>query len=184
MYYLRDGIARLGKPGLGKVLAAVFAVCCVGGSLGGGNMFQSNQATALIVDVTGGGLDNFRWAIGLVFAVAVGLVIIGGIKSIARVTDKVVPFMAVLYVTACIIVIGANVSYVPAAFGEIISGAFSPEGITGGVVGRAHRRLPAGRILQRGRRRFGIDRSLRGPDQGAGHRGLRLHCSSRSSTRS
>ncbi len=135
MYYLRDGIAKLGKPGLGRVLAVMFAVCCIGGSLGGGNMFQSNQATALIVDVTGGGLDDFRWAIGLVFAFFVGLVIIGGIKSIARVTDKVVPFMAALYVTACIIVIVVNISFVPAAFGEIISGAFSPEGITGGFVG-------------------------------------------------
>ncbi len=135
MYYLRDGIARLGKPGLGRILAVIFAVCCIGGSLGGGNMFQSNQATALIVDVSGGGLDNFRWAIGLIFAFFVGLVIIGGIKSIARVTDKVVPFMAALYVTACIIVIVVNISFVPAAFGEIISGAFSPEGITGGFVG-------------------------------------------------
>ncbi len=135
MYYLRDGVGKLTSPGLGKFLAALFAVCCIGGSLGGGNMFQSNQATALIVDVSGGALDGYRWAIGLVFAVGVALVIIGGIKSIARVTDKVVPFMAVLYVSACLIVIGANISAVPAAFGEIISGAFSPEGITGGVIG-------------------------------------------------
>ena len=133
MYYLRDGVAKLGKPGLGKILAVVFAVCCVGGSLGGGNMFQSNQATALIVDVFGG--EDFKWVFGLIFAVLVGLVIIGGIKSIARVTDKVVPFMAVLYVTAALIVIFANVTMIPAAFGEIISGAFNPQGVAGGIVG-------------------------------------------------
>lgn len=135
MYYLRDGVGRVANRRLGAVLAAVFAVCCIGGSLGGGNMFQSNQATALIVDVTGGALDGYRWAIGLVFAILVAAVIIGGIKSIARVTDKVVPFMAVIYVTACLIVIAVNISSLPAAFGAIISGAFSPEGITGGIVG-------------------------------------------------
>ncbi len=133
MYYLRDGIAKLGKPRLGKVMAIVFAVCCVGGSLGGGNMFQSNQATALIVEVFGG--EDYKWAFGLVFAILVALVIIGGIKSIARVTDKIVPFMAVLYITAALVVIFANVSMIPAAFGQIISGAFNPEGVVGGVVG-------------------------------------------------
>jgi AGCS family alanine or glycine:cation symporter len=112
MYYLRDGIAKLGKPRLGKFMAIFFAICCVGGSLGGGNMFQSNQATALITDVFGG--EDFKWVFGLIFAVLVGLVIIGGIKSIARVTDKVVPFMA---------------------FGQIISGAFNPQGVVGGIVG-------------------------------------------------
>ena len=133
MYYLRDGVAKLGKPGLGRVLAVVFAVCCIGGSLGGGNMFQSNQATALIVDVFGG--EDFKWVFGLIFAALVGLVIIGGIKSIARVTDKVVPFMAVLYITAGLIVIFANFTMIPAAFGEIISGAFNPQGVVGGIFG-------------------------------------------------
>lgn len=83
MYYLRDGIAKVGKPGLGKFLAAAFAVFCIGGALGGGNMFQANQATAQIINVTGGEdspFVNLKWAIGLIFAVAVGLVIIGGIK--------------------------------------------------------------------------------------------------------
>ena len=96
-------------------------------------MFQSNQATALIVGVFGG--NEYRWAFGLVFAVLVGLVIIGGIKSIARVTDKIVPFMAVLYITASLVVIFANVTAIPAAFGQIIAGAFLPEGIAGGFVG-------------------------------------------------
>ncbi len=139
MYYLRDGVAQVtGNAGLGKFLAAFFAICCIGGAIGGGNMFQANQATAQIVAVTGGDdspFDGLNWVIGLVFAIAVGLVIIGGIKSIARVTEKIVPFMAVLYVTACFVVIFGNLGAVPGAFGDIISGAFSPEGVAGGFVG-------------------------------------------------
>ncbi len=136
MYYLRDGLAGLGLAGLGKVLAAAFAVFCIFGSLGGGNMFQANQATAQILSVTGNkGNTTLTWVIGILFALAVGLVIIGGIKSIARVTEKVVPFMAALYLLACLVVILTNLGQVPGAFGDIVSGAFSPEGITGGVVG-------------------------------------------------
>lgn len=136
MYYLRDGLADLGRKGLGKVLAAAFAVFCILGSLGGGNMFQANQATAQILAVTGNeGNTGLTWAIGIAFALAVGMVILGGIKSIARVTEKIVPFMAALYLVACLVVILANLEKVPGAFGDIVSGAFSPEGITGGVVG-------------------------------------------------
>ncbi len=136
MYYLRDGLASLGLAGLGKVLAAAFAVFCIFGSLGGGNMFQANQATAQILAVTDNrGNTTLTWVIGILFALAVGLVIIGGIKSIARVTEKVVPFMAAVYLLACLVVIGTNLGQVPGAFGDIVSGAFSPEGITGGVVG-------------------------------------------------
>ena len=136
MYYLRDGLADLGLKGLGKVLAAAFAVFCILGSLGGGNMFQANQATAQILAVTGNeGNTGLTWAIGIAFALAVGMVIIGGIKSIARVTEKIVPLMAALYLLACLVVILANLEKVPGAFGDIVSGAFSPEGITGGVVG-------------------------------------------------
>ena len=139
MYYLRDGVAKVtGNPRLGKFLAAFFAVCCIGGSLGGGNMFQANQATAQIVGVTGGEDSPFadiNWVIGLVFAVAVGAVIIGGIKSIARVTEKIVPFMAGTYVAACLIVILGSIDQVPGAFGDIIAGAFNPESMAGGFLG-------------------------------------------------
>ncbi len=136
MYYLRDSLADLGLKGLGKVLAAAFAVFCILGSLGGGNMFQANQATAQILAVTGNeGNTGLTWAIGIAFALAVGMVILGGIKSIAKVTEKIVPFMAALYLLACLVVILANLEKVPGAFGDIVSGAFSPEGITGGVVG-------------------------------------------------
>ena len=138
MYYLRDGLAERGMGGLGKVLAVFFALCMLGGSLGGGNMFQSNQATAQMVQVTGGDdsmLAGREWVVGVAFALLVGLVIIGGIKSIARVTGKIVPFMAAIYVTACIIVILANLEAVPTAVGQIFSGAFSPEGVAGGAIG-------------------------------------------------
>lgn len=137
MYYLRDGVAKLGYVGLGKVLAAAFAIFCVLGSLGGGNMFQSNQATAQVMAVIGADPDNtaLAFGIGLFFAIMVGLVILGGIKSIARVTEKVVPFMAALYLLACIVIIVFNIGQVPSAFGEIISGAFNPSGIAGGIIG-------------------------------------------------
>jgi AGCS family alanine or glycine:cation symporter len=139
MYYLERGVGKVtGKAALGKTLAVMFAIFAIGGSLGGGNMFQANQATAQIVAVTGGENSVFaglNWVIGVGFAIAVGLVIIGGIKSIARVTSKLVPLMAAIYILACLIILGANFSDLPVAFGEIFAGAFTPEGISGGFVG-------------------------------------------------
>ena len=139
MYYLRDGVAKVtGNVGLGKFLAAFFAVCCIGGALGGGNMFQANQATAQIIAVTGGEGSFFadtKWLIGLVFALAVGVVIIGGIKSIAKVTEKLVPLMAGIYLAACLVVILGSLGQVPGAIGDIVSGAFSAEGVAGGFIG-------------------------------------------------
>ncbi len=138
MYYLRHGLADRGMAGFGKVLAVLFSLFMIGGAIGGGNMFQSNQATAQIVAVTGGEdsfLADIPWVIGLVFAGLAGAVIIGGIKSIARVTEKIVPFMAVLYITACIIVLLWNLGSIPEAFGSIFSGAFTPEGVAGGAIG-------------------------------------------------
>ncbi len=140
MYYLSKGLAARSdklKP-LGKVLAVMFAIFCVGGSFGGGNMFQANQSFKQVVAVTGGDvswLADKGWLYGLVIAVLVGLVIIGGIKGIARVTSKIVPFMAVLYVTTGLFIIFSNSSEIPAAFAAIIDGAFSAEGIAGGVIG-------------------------------------------------
>lgn len=138
MYYLSRGLTEQGKPGLGRVLAIMFAIFCIGGALGGGNMFQANQATQQIINVTGGESSPFadlRWVIGLIFAIAVGAVIIGGIKSIARVTEKLVPAMAIIYVTACLAVIIGNLSAVPAAFAEIFEGAFGADAALGGVLG-------------------------------------------------
>ncbi|NNE06678.1 MAG: alanine:cation symporter family protein [Xanthomonadales bacterium] len=138
MYYLSKGLGERGFPKLGKVLAVLFAIACIGGSFGGGNMFQANQSFSQLVSMTGGDtgwLADKGWLYGIVVAILVGLVIIGGIKGIARVTSKIVPLMAVTYVTAGLIIIFMNLSAVPAAFGAIITGAFSPEGVAGGVVG-------------------------------------------------
>lgn len=138
MYYLRDGLADLGHKGLGKVLGSFWAVCIFFGALAGGNAFQSNQATEQIIAVSGGDdsvIASNRWVIGVIFAVLVGLVIIGGIKSIARVTGKIVPFMGITYVLACLIVIIVNIGEVPSAFNAIITGAFNPEGVAGGLIG-------------------------------------------------
>ncbi|MFT5141002.1 MAG: AGCS family alanine or glycine:cation symporter [Lysobacterales bacterium] len=138
MYYLTKGLAERGYVKLGKVLAVMFAVFCIGGSFGGGNMFQANQSFAQLVTVTGGDagwLADKGWLFGLVVAAAVGMVIIGGIKGIARVTSKIVPFMAVIYVGAGLIIVFMNFSAIPDAFLQIWNGAFSPEGISGGVIG-------------------------------------------------
>ena len=140
MYYLTKGLAERGAgfAKLGKVLAVMFAIFCVGGAFGGGNMFQANQSFAQLVNVTGGDTSWFAdkgWLFGLIVAALVGLVIIGGIKGIARVTSKIVPFMAVTYVVAGLAIIFMNFSAVPSAFGAIIAGAFTAQGISGGVIG-------------------------------------------------
>lgn len=138
MYYLRKGLKLKGMEGLGRVLAVLFAIFCIGGSFGGGNMFQSNQAFQLVENITGGEASIFHgkgWLFGLIMAVCVGIVIIGGIKSIAKVTDKIVPFMVVIYVAASLFVILSNAGMIGDAFAQIYNGAFSPEGVAGGVVG-------------------------------------------------
>ena len=140
MYYLTKGLAEKGAgfAKFGKVLAVLFAIFCVGGSFGGGNMFQANQSFAQLVNVTGGDtswLADKGWLFGLIVAALVGLVIMGGIKGIARVTSKIVPFMAVIYVTAGAAIILMNYTLVPSAIGAIINGAFTAEGISGGVIG-------------------------------------------------
>ena len=138
MYYLTKGLKSKGLEKLGKVLAALFAVFVIGGSFGGGNMFQVNQAFQLVENITGGEasfLHGRGWLFGLVMAVFVGIVIIGGIKKIAKVTDKIVPFMVVIYVAASLFVIFANYTMIGDAFAQIFNGAFSPEGVAGGAVG-------------------------------------------------
>ncbi|HMO81274.1 MAG TPA: alanine/glycine:cation symporter family protein [Pyrinomonadaceae bacterium] len=136
MYYLSRGLGEMNLAWLGKILAVVFAVFCVGGSLGGGNAFQANQATSQITtmfDLQQSGAA--RTLIGIVMAILVAIVIIGGIKRIANVTAKLVPLMAVIYIIASIIIILAHLTEVPAAIGMIISGAFTPEAGVGGVAG-------------------------------------------------
>jgi AGCS family alanine or glycine:cation symporter len=131
MYYLSKGFAERGLPG-GKILAVLFSIFCILGALGGGNMFQANQAHQQITGVVG---EYPGWITGLVFAGLVFAVIVGGIKSIARVTEKVVPFMGILYVGTALIIIAMNYHLIGWAFGQIFAGAFTGLGVAGGMVG-------------------------------------------------
>jgi AGCS family alanine or glycine:cation symporter len=134
MYYLRDGLAKYNAGGLGKVLAVLFAILCIGGSFGGGNMFQANQAYEILGAQFPMMADNGP-LFGVVLAILVGAVIIGGIKSIANVTDKIVPFMAVLYVGAALVVIFVNFGQIGTVFALIFDGAFNSDAALGGVIG-------------------------------------------------
>lgn len=141
MLYLRKGLAELGFAKIGKVLAGLSAAMILFFSLFGGNLFQVNQSLQQFVAVTGG--DENSWLatssgaifFGVVVAVIVGLVLIGGMRSVGAVTSKLVPSMGIMYVAACLMVIGFNISAVPDAFSAIIEGAFNPEGVAGGVLG-------------------------------------------------
>lgn len=139
MYYISQGFRERGvfMGGIGKVLAVFFAMMCIGGSLGGGNIFQVNQAVSQVVNVTGEGtfIDQNRWLLGLIMAFLVALVIIGGIVSIARVTSRIVPFMCVLYVVAAIVILVKNAAEIPHAIQLIFKGAFVPQAVAGGFVG-------------------------------------------------
>ncbi|MFC5955761.1 alanine/glycine:cation symporter family protein [Streptomyces pratens] len=143
MHYLPKGLAeRFGSGGakLGKVLAVLASIFILFFGLFGGNLFQTNQSYAQVT-ATFGGEDGFMSSsggavlFGLVVAVLVGLVLLGGIRSIANVTSRLVPAMAIMYVLACLTVILVNVTAVPDAIGSIIGGAFDPEGVAGGVIG-------------------------------------------------
>lgn len=134
MNYLRYGLEKRNLKRLGKFLAVFFAVLGIGASFGGGNMLQSNQAFKIVseqIPVLQG--QGFWFGIG--FALLVGAVIIGGIKSIAKVTARVVPVMAILYVVGCLVVIGHHIEYIGGAFIAILDGAFSAEALKGGFIG-------------------------------------------------
>ena len=136
MYYLSKGLKEKGFKTLGKISAVVFAVFCIGGSFGGGNAAQSNQATVVIKDLLGLQSSSAGALIGLVLAVVVGIIIIGGIKRIATVTEKVVPFMALLYIVACLYIIFSNFGLLDDAISLIMAEAFSPTAIgVGSVIG-------------------------------------------------
>ncbi len=136
MYYLSKGLKEKGFSVLGKITAVLFAIFCIGGSFGGGNAAQSNQATIVIKDLMGLQSNSAGAFIGIVLAFLVGIIIIGGIKRIASVTEKIVPFMAVLYLLACIYIILINLTLVDDAISLIISQAFNPKAIgVGGIIG-------------------------------------------------
>ncbi|HBT11386.1 MAG TPA: alanine glycine permease [Leeuwenhoekiella sp.] len=135
MYYLSKGLNELKMTWLGKILAGFFAIMCIGASFGGGNMFQSNQASSQLIQMTGWDSPNAGLYLGIIMAVIIGLVIIGGIKRIGSFTEKVVPFMAIIYVLAGFIIIAINVDMVGFALGQIWDGAMDPNAAFGGVVG-------------------------------------------------
>jgi AGCS family alanine or glycine:cation symporter len=135
MYYLRKGFSDRGMEGFGKFMGTFYAVGIFIGALGIGNMFQSNQAYVQLNNVTGGALDGLGWLIGLIMAAIVFMVIIGGIKSIAKVTEKIVPFMAIFYCVFAIIVILMNFTSIPQAITNVFTGAFTGEGVAGGALG-------------------------------------------------
>lgn len=138
MYYLERGLGARGWPRLGRSLARFYAVGIVIGCLGIGNMFQSNQAFVQLVGVTGGEDSWFAergWLVGLALAGLVGAVIVGGIRSIARVTEKVVPFMAALYLASAGVMLVINAEAIPFAISAIASGAFTAKGAAGGALG-------------------------------------------------
>ncbi|WP_445735849.1 alanine/glycine:cation symporter family protein [Mariniflexile sp.] len=135
MYYLTKGLKEKGAGGFGKILAVLFAIFVIGGSFGGGNMFQANQAAAQFIKLFSFESSNAGMYFGIGMAVIVAVVIIGGIKRIASVTEKVVPFMAGIYVLAALVILGANWHLIDDAFTLIYHGAFSGLGIAGGLVG-------------------------------------------------
>ncbi len=135
MYYLKKGLKDVGKGGLGKILAILFAIMCIGGSFGGGNMFQANQAAQQFNTMIGAESTSAGVVFGIIMAIVVAIVIIGGIKRIGSITEKVVPFMVGIYFLAAVIIIVVNFGSIGSAFGQIFDGAFNAQGISGGILG-------------------------------------------------
>lgn len=133
-HYLERGLAEMKMKAAGKILAIIFAIACVGAALGSGNMFQSNQSVALVTG-TFDSLSDSHVAISITLAVLIGVVIIGGIKRIANVASRVVPVMAIIYVTSCLIILGTHFDAIPAAISTIFSDAFTGEAMGGGLIG-------------------------------------------------
>jgi len=134
MYYLRDGLAKKGWKRTGKFLAVIFAIFASIGAFGIGNMFQSNQVVAQTI-ITFPSLIGTELWLGIIIAFLVGIVIIGGMKSIARINDKLFPIMALLYIGSCLVVLGVNYQHIGEAFSLILKGAFTPDAAKGGFIG-------------------------------------------------
>lgn len=132
--YIHKGMADIGRPRLGRALSLVFAVFCLGGAIGGGNMFQSNQAVKIMTQ-TFESLHDYGWLLSLAFAMLVFVVLLGSIKRIAKVAEAVVPLKGILYLICAIVVVGANVSALPHTIVQIFSEAFTGNAATGGFIG-------------------------------------------------
>ena len=136
MYYLTKGLKEKGFETLGKIAAVFFAIFCIGGSFGGGNAAQSNQATLVLKQLLGLESTSAGAIIGLVLAILVGIIIIGGIKRIASVTERIVPFMALLYLIACLYILLINFTLIDDAISLIVNEAFNPTAMgVGGFIG-------------------------------------------------
>ena len=136
MYYLTKGLKEKGFATLGKISAVFFAIFCIGGSFGGGNAAQANQAALVLKDLLGFESTFAGAVIGIILAIIVGVIIIGGIKRIASVTEKIVPFMALLYIIACLYILLVNFSFLDDAIALIVKEAFNPTAIgVGGIIG-------------------------------------------------
>ncbi len=138
MYYIKGAFDNYNIPYLGQIMGGFFAACCVLGTLGAASVFQTNQAYQQVVNVTGGAesfLADKGWLFGLGMAVLVGLVIIGGIKSIAAVASKIVPIMGLIYLAAGLVVIGFHAGQIPGAFVTIFESAFGVQAGIGGLMG-------------------------------------------------
>ncbi len=131
MYYLSLGLKDRGFGRLGKILGAMYAIFIIGGAFGGGNMFQANQSYELFGKLVG--IPNYLY--GIVLALLVGFVIVGGIKRIGETTEKIVPLMVVLYVGASLFVILTNIEKLPSVLSSIINQAFNPDAAYGGFIG-------------------------------------------------
>lgn len=134
MYFLSSGLAEVGFPRLGTTLAVLFAILCIGGTFGGGNMFQANQSYAALAGVLPF-IAERSWFYGLIMALLSGVIIIGGISRIGVVTSRLIPIVVLFYITGCFWIIGNNWQEIPEAVGTIVGGAFSPQAIEGGLVG-------------------------------------------------
>lgn len=132
--YLSKGLAEKGLPRFGRAVAILFAFLCIGGSIAGGNSFQVNQSMNAVQESIPW-LNDMPWVYGLLMTFLVGIVIVGGIRRIAQVAEKIVPLMAIVYVLACLFVVLMNSEMVPAAFTRIFTEAFAPDAAFGGFVG-------------------------------------------------
>ncbi len=138
MFYIKEAFQQLKMPYVGSFVAVLFAISCIGGAIGAGGMFQSNQAYIQFVEVTGGEesfLQGYGWLFGLILAVLTGIVTLGGVQSIGKVTSKLVPFMGGLYLLAGLIVLLMNISSVPSGIATIFMEAFTPAAGVGGFIG-------------------------------------------------
>lgn len=132
--YIGAGMKDAGFPALGRFLALLFAVFCLGGALGGGNMFQSNQAVKIMAQSMPV-LQGLEWLVSLAFALLVGVVLLGSIKRIAKVAEAIVPLKGILYLLCALVVVAANVGALPATLVLMFTEALSPQAATGGFIG-------------------------------------------------